>query len=146
MKMAAPLLPNTPSVLTDRSCVFQKCLETKLMFVQWEWSDQTRVQCQGAFGKHRPSLWLRLNCVTARLFAVAWLLSKQVIRRRPFCKQRSDRSLPPSQEALMRCHFFFCTSCSIFMAAMFFGSTLSRVFRSSTQALMSCRNDNKNLV
>lgn len=57
----------------------------------------------------------------------------------PSCTQCSDRSLPPSPG--VRRHFF-CTSCSSFRAAMFFGSTLSRLFRSSTQALTSCRNDN----
>lgn len=61
------------------------------------------------------------------------------------CTQCSGRSLPRSPGSLMCHHFFFCTSCSSFRAAVFFGSTLSRLFRSSTQALMSCRNHNESL-
>lgn len=120
------------SVSRPSSCLLQR-----------EWTDQTRVQCEGAFGKHRPSLWLK--AAESRHCSADSYKNISDSSSSPLCTQCSDRSLPPSPESLMRRHFFFCTSCSSFRAAVFFDSTLSRLFRSSTQALMSCRNDDKNL-
>ena len=87
----------------------------------------------------------RLNRVTVRsaVFCRTDSSSKHPL---PLLSVRSAVTDPYRrlQSPSCRAHFFFCTSCSIFRPAVLFGSTLSRLFRFSSQALMSCRNDNEN--
>lgn len=111
-----------PRFSTKQSCVFQKRLETELMFVPQSVNRSNTASAGGSLWETQAQSFRsrRLNRVTA-------------LRLRT---QRGDRSSPPA-ESLMCPHFFFCTSCSSFTAAVFFGSTLSRLFRSSTQALTS---------
>jgi len=68
LKVVAPLLPDTPSVLANQSCVFQKRLETELMFVPVRVNRYKHVfsvtELLGNTGSEQ------LNRVTARLLSV----------------------------------------------------------------------------
>lgn len=89
----------------------------------------------------------QLDLVTAKLLSVTLLkkISTMGLTLSFLCTVQWQTLTAVSRDPLMCLHFFFfCTSCSSFRAAVFFGSTLSRLFRSSTQALTSCRNDNGN--
>ena len=105
----------------------------ELRFPEASW-DRAHARREAAFGKRSLSSGLGSGWIVSLLGRFASPDSHKNIT--DFGEHFNARSAATDSH---RCiSHFFCTSSSIFRAAVFFGSTFSSLFRSATQVLMSC--------